>query len=268
MSSKINFRDLLTLLLPSGAAWNAATGLGLDQFLNGMAANLQIVKDYLEGLGKLRDPLQTPQLEDLEREYGIISNTSLSDTQRRQILRAKKGQRAGTGSYTQLQDKLDEAGFDLVVQENNPKIDPDLWIGGAYQIHANNTNAIAGNNAAYAGYNDPLGRLIVNSEQFVTQEIRYSAQANGTNTVAGNSQAVAGYFTEMTRVEKVYTVPDFDVDRWNYIFYVGGPVTDWTASPPVFERGEVPAELEAALIEIILQHKPTHSWCGLVVDYI
>jgi hypothetical protein len=268
MSSQVNFRDLLGLLLPRGAIWTAAVGLGLDKFLNGMAANLQQVKDYLAALGNLRNPLTTNLLEDLERELGLISNTSLSETQRRQILRAKKGQRAGTGSYSQLQDKLDEAGFNLVVQENNPKIDPDLFLGGGYQMFANNTVAVAGNDEAYAGYADPLGELIVNGGFFAKQEVEYIAQANGPTTVAGNDQAVAGYFISMTREEVEYLIPDIQVGRWNYIFYVGGPVTDWTASPPVFDRGIVAAELRDSLIEIILQHKPLHSWCGLVVDFV
>jgi hypothetical protein len=127
---------------------------------------------------------------------------------------------------------------------------------------ANNTTAVAGNDDAFAGFSG--GELVVNGDQYV-QSVAYLAQANGTNTVAGNDEAIAGYFIDIIQTLITYDIPD-EV-RWNYIFYVGGPVTLWD-DPPDFERGIVFAQQETLLKDIILQHKPLHSWCGLVVDYI
>ena len=233
-------RNLLTALMPDGGIWEPEAEADLDRLLNGMAENHEVVRSYLSGLAHMRDPALTTMLADLEREYGLVTNTTFSEADRRQVLGAQKGAKAETGGALQLQAKLTAAGFDLVVRQNNPVIDPNLFTTDA--------------------------ELVVNGDQF-TSEPLYLAQANGDAMFAGNAKAVAGYFLEISQDQITYEIPT-GPERWNYVFYVGGTVASW---PPVFPpslRGQVPVEKRDLLKRIILQHKPTHSWAGLAVDYV
>lgn len=251
-------------MLPQGAIWKPEPNNDLDHLLEGVGLNHDEVRAFLNGLSDMRNPLSTPFLEDLEKEFGIISNTNLTEEVRREILLTKKGSRSGTGSLSGLQKKLDDAGFNLFVYENNPEVDPSLFIVTTYQMIANTTTAVAGNDEAYAGFDDT--ELLVNGPQ-LTGDINYFAQANEPTTCAGNDLAIAGYFLSDDQDLIEYEAPSPSMGRWNLIFYVGGEIDEWNDSA-VFAKGQVRAQLEDVLKTIILQHKPMHSWCALVVEYI
>lgn len=263
MSNGLKMRAVLTALLPQGAIWKPEPDNDLDLLLEGIGLNYDEVRDFLKGLANMRNPLSTPFLEDLEKEYGIVSNTNLSKNTRRNILLSKKGARAGTGSLSGLQKKLDDSGFNLFVYENDPEVDPSLFLTWVFQCIANNTTAVAGNDAAYAGVQG--GDLLVNGPQYTTT-LNYFAQAGEPTTCAGNDLAIAGYFIGAGQSLIEYEVPSASMGRWNMIFFVGGELDDWSDTTD-FKRGQVKSELEDILKSIIMQHKPMHSWCALVVDY-
>jgi hypothetical protein len=264
MSNGLKMRAVITALLPQGAIWKPEPGNGLDQFFDGMGLNLDEVRDYLKSLGDFRNPQATTLLADLEKEYGIAPSETLSEQARRDLLSAKKGAIAGTGSLDGLKRKLNEAGFrNLFVYNNDPEVDPALFLTVSFQCIANNTTAVCGNDAAFCGVEG--GELLVNGIQ-ITTTIGYFAQAGEPTTCCDNDLAIAGYFLGTGQQPIEYEIPTASMGRWNLIFYVGGEIDEWNDSA-AFARGSVPSILEDTLKTIILQHKPMHSWCALVVDY-
>lgn len=127
-------RDVLNALLPKGAFWTPAQDDDFDKLLDGIADNTQEVKEDLEDLADLRNPLKTPILTDLERDYGIIYPVDATESARRQSLRGFMFNRSTNGAYDQLQDKLQESGFDVIVIPNSPPIDPSLFYDPEYAI--------------------------------------------------------------------------------------------------------------------------------------
>jgi hypothetical protein len=122
-----NSRNVLDAIWPKGAFWEPASDDDYDKLLDGIAENTQYVKDDLSDLSSLRDPLKTPILDDLEEEYGIVSQFQATEDERRQTLKGFMFNRNISGAYDQLQDKLQEAGYDVIVIPNSPPIDPRIY---------------------------------------------------------------------------------------------------------------------------------------------
>lgn len=226
-------------LLPSGAIWRAKPGGDFDNLLVGMGDNAQEVYDFLDSIASIRDPRKTPILSDLEKEYGVLTNTNLTVAERREQLIGIKYAKPDTASDDLVQDKLRAAGFDnIVVTKNNPAIDPDLI----------------------------TGELLINGPIYTEQTPGYLAQANGDNTFAANGLAISGYFLNIERTAHVYTIPDL-WRYWRYVFFVGGAASGWPGAPAIATYN-VDADREQQLKSLILKYKPLRSWCILVVNYV
>ena len=125
-------REVLDALSPRGAAWRPAPRGDMDRLLDGVGDNYQMVMDGLSDLAHLRDPMSTPLLEDLEREYGLSPNSQLTEAQRRALLRLVKYSRNKRATDESLQEALDRAGFGagglgLHVYPNDPAVDPGVF---------------------------------------------------------------------------------------------------------------------------------------------
>ena len=125
----INYKTVLEALLPHGSLWRPAPEDGFDLLLDGMADNWTVIWNFLASMTYIRDPYKTPVLDDLEREFGIWPNPSLTDRERREKLAAVKFARVGTGSKDNLENALHKAGFVVQVLSNG-NFDKDLssWI--------------------------------------------------------------------------------------------------------------------------------------------
>jgi len=223
-------------LLPPGSIWVPVVDGLFDKFIWGKSENFAYLHNFLSGLAYIREPSLTPLLKDLEKEFGIITDLSLSDSVRRQQLHATVYATQGTGSLDDLQDALTAAGFVAQVHANDPVIDPALVITDS--------------------------DLLVNGENIETQNPAILMQAGGAY-VAGNTKAVANYFEAMTTTTVDYKIPT-DPRRWNLIFFVGGD----RPGPTTINAANIPAARRAAFEKIILKYKPQHSWAGLVVNYV
>lgn len=258
-------KEIFDSLLPDGDIWKPVIDGDLYKFYQ---ANGDIIQDMIDQVGVLadfRNPLKTPILNDLEREFAILKNPNLSESTRRMQLNAKKYKEAGNGSKDDLQDALDNAGFDLQVHKNNPPVDPAIFLAQNFQMVAGGADAVAGNQDAFAGLLG--GYLLVNGFTY-TQEPAYSAQANGVNAFAGNAAMVAGAFEGLQKVPIEYQIPT-DPLKWGYIFFVGGdatrdPVTDELTD---IQQGLVPQERQTELENIILSIKGLFSWAGMIITY-
>lgn len=289
----LDMRFTLDALLPEGSAWNPAPDGDFDDLLDGMGDNAQFQYEFLRDLAYIREPLQTPVLSDLEYEYGILSNEVLSDAVRRQQLHARVYAKPGFG-LDHLQEKLQLAGFNLTVQANDPRVDPALLLGNLYWTVAQGIPGVLGLPVQWAGYytngiGPPVyesiagwrvgGELIVNGPLFdiissgpfagKTQMPEYLSVAGNTHAVANGRYSPAGYFLTMTGTLLEYPIPE-EYANWGLIFFVAESFSGWDTDPqdPVAIPGKVPNERREELRRIILQAKPLHSWCGLIVEYI
>jgi len=258
-------RKILNSLFPEGAAWTPKAGGDFDKYLDGQAENIDGIVSILSDLSTIRDPLKTKLLDDLEREYGIAKNASLTDIQRRQFLQAFIFGSQENGTDEELQRRLRDAGFDVFVYPNDPAQDPLVILDQAFRMVAGGQNAFAGRVDAFARRQG--GELIVNQDQF--KEVPdFKVTAGGTVSFAGNIAAFAGSFSG-TVAEKIdYVVPANPKD-WPLLFFVGGDAEfDIDGRITSLETVLQPKELRNEFLKIILKYKPLHTWCISVVDFV
>jgi hypothetical protein len=254
-------RRTIDTILPKGAAWSPAPSGGFDKFLDGLAACWETIRSWLSGLNCIRDPHCTPFLADLEREYGVLPNDSLTEEQRRAALSPLVFNRDSTGAWDELQAALQDAGFDVQVHENSPAVDPAIFLDQAFQMVADGAASFAGNQDAFAGRVG--GELLVNGDIFKTTR---SFEVTAGNLYAGDGQS-AGEYTDLIREKIEYPIPT-DPNDWPMVFFVGGDATrDGSGALTDIELANVPSELESDFKRIILKYKPIHSWAGLIVTY-
>ena len=151
-------REVINALLPPGSLWSPAPhgmpgGGHFDDYLDGIGDGLQAILDsMLTPIGHIRDPLSTPYLSDLEREYGISPTPGTTDAQRRAILLYRKVTRGLKGQWWVLQNAINTAGFaGITVIPNDPSVDPTPFVTGAAQMVCGGYNAYCGYFTSSAG---------------------------------------------------------------------------------------------------------------------
>lgn len=217
--------EFFRTLLPKGAFWFPVLNGYYDLLLQGIGDNLEEVYDFLKNLAFIRNPYLTPYLSDLEREYGILTDTQISEVDRRNILAGIVYASPGTGGVSDLQDALHRAGFtNLFVYQNDPYVDPRRFIGDRFICVAGNATSVAGNANAIAGVRGG-GYLLVNQSSFTLANV-WNVVAGGNIAFAGNPNAIAGGSNGFQSVLTDFEIPD-NPERWNYVFFVGGLASRW-----------------------------------------
>lgn len=245
--------------------WTVEKGSDFDKYLDGKSDNYDPVVDFLSLLSKIRDPLKTPLLEELEREYGISKNENLTEAQRRAFLREFAFSSDEKGTREVLEEKLNNSGFSVQVYANDPAVDPQVVLDQAFKMVAGGANAYAGRVDAFARRQG--GELIVNGDKF--KEVpKYLSIADGQFSYAGNNSMFAGSFNTLESVKIEYPVPTNPAD-WPFIVFIGGDATfnmdgKITYIEPILQ----PQELRNEYLDIILKYKPLHVWIVSVVDFV
>jgi hypothetical protein len=254
-------RRVIDKSLPKGSAWRIAPDSDSDKFLDGVADNWETIRSFLSDLDSIRDPALTPFLADLEREYGVLTNLSLTEAQRRAQLSPIVFNRSSNGSLDAMQEALDDAGFTVQVHENSPAVDPAIFLDQVFQMVAGGGNAFAGNQGAFASRIG--GELLVNGEIFTTTRVYESVAGTMFAGTAG-----AGEYTDLERTKIEYPIPT-DPDDWPMVFFVGGDATrDGLGALTAIDKANVPVEQEQVFKRIILKFKPIHSWAALIITYV
>jgi hypothetical protein len=203
---------------PKGPAHDPAPDGDLDLLLDGMADNYEIVRAFVSTLSDTRDPKKTPVLSDLEAEYGIPTSTLLSEADRRLRLDEFANGGDGNGTEDDLQDALRNAGFDVYVYQNDPAVDPAIFLEQAFQMVADGDNAYAGRADAFAGRVG--GELLVNGDVFKTSRVFTSVAG----TFYAGDGTGAGEYDDLL-IEKIeYPIPTDPAD-WPLVYFVGGAAT-------------------------------------------
>lgn len=223
----LTYKDILSSLLPDGALWRPAPGLGLDKFLEGMGNNEERIRQFLVNLAHIRDPDKTIVLSDLEKEFGIKTNNNISEADRRAQLAGVMYARRANGSRDFLQDQLQRAGYPLQVYDNAPATDPEPLIFDLAQIYCGDTLAQCGEPLARcASFN---GELLVNGS--IGQNIiLYTVRCGEALAQCGEPTALASNFSGVSVVPYDYIIPDAD-----YFF----SETFWTQAAVIANGGTI-----------------------------
>lgn len=257
-------KDVITATMPKGAVWTPVIQGDFDKFLDGQADSHVDIYEFLSLLSKIRDPQNTPFLKDLEKEYGITGNESLTEQQRRDYLESIISRSQENGTPEELQRRLQEAGFDVQVHANDPANDPQVILDQVFRMVAGGSTAYAGNEQAIASRVG--GELIVNGDKF-RQVPNYIVQAGNSFAFAGHQDFLAGRFDGLSRKKIVYQVPTDPAD-WPLLFFIGGDATkDIDGKIIKVDVIEQPIELRSEFLKIVLKYKPLHTWAISVVDF-
>lgn len=257
-------REAIDAAFPRGPFWLPKVDGDYDKLLDGISDADLLVYDDLSDLARIRNPQTTPYLSDLEKEYGILPNPNLTEQVRRDALQSKMTEKSTGGRLEPLQSAITDSGFtNLLVHANDPPVDPAIFLDQSFQMVAGGDNAYAGRSDAFAGRIG--GNLVVNGDIF-TQQKAVLMQAGG-DIYAGNTNAVAGYFEELKLTPQAFELPT-DPGYWPLFFFVGGAATrDGSGALTEIATETIDADRRTELISLIVRFKPSHSWCGLIVEF-
>ena len=235
----------------------------MEGLLLGISDSLDDVRDKLATLTYIRNAELTEQLDELEIDFGISPDSTLTDAVRRARLDARINASYTAGTRDRLERELQAAGFDLYVHANSPAVNP-LQFGSIYRTIAGNPRAVAGNPSAVAGVFNV--NILVNGAQERTVSV-WRLVAGGAKAYAGNPQALAAR-VGLTTILRTYEMP-VAPSAWPFVFFVGGVATrDGSGELTSVAIAEVPDERRAELEETVLRLKGTYTWAVMVVHYV
>jgi hypothetical protein len=270
-------RRVMDSLMPPGAIWRPRIGGYMDRLHDGLAAAMQVVHDYLARIGSVRNPLQTPVLGDLEREFGVSPSDGISDSTRRATLASKMFTRGLRGQYWVLQNALTQAGFiGVTVIPNDPAVNPAPFITGNAQMCCGGSNAYAGYYLGAAPPSGPYnayaalygGLLIVNGAQFVnTPQIvgagsgLVSCHTIWLNTLNTN---ICGSFSYSRSQTLNYGSPG-EPYKWPFVFFIAASATyDGSGHVLTLTQCTIPSARMSEFMSLVLHYKPIHAWAALI----
>jgi hypothetical protein len=260
----MKFFKIFKLLFPFSNAFSLFINKRLSQFIKGLSALPQDLKEYIQNIYLDLFPDTTRLLDKWNETFGIGFPAKIEDDQRMDLDTTWKAQ--GGQGFEYIQNVLNNAGFDVQVHENNPPVDPDLFLNSIPIMVANGPAAFAGNDQAFAGKTG--GDLLVNGP-IVTNTPIYESICGGANIVCGNDRAVCGQFDKFGTEDKIYQITD-DPDLWGAFFFIGGDATRnaITHELETIENIDIPIERKPEFIRLILKLKPVQTWAGLMIDYV
>ena len=250
------------LLSPRANAFWLFIQKKFTQFIEGLTALPADVRQYIDKIWLDIFPSTTRSPELWEKQWGIATPALDDETRRMNIDTLWK--LSGGQDENYIETTLRNAGFDVFVHENNPPVDPDLFLSGVFVMIAGGLNAYAGREDAFAGKTG--GELLVNGP-ILTNIPLVLAVAGATNSVAGNQLMNASYFEKLTTFDKTYLITD-DPDLWPYFFFVGGPATrNAQHELETIDYAQIEPERETEFKALLLKIKPAHSWAGLIINF-
>lgn len=231
------FRQVIDSLLPPGNLWVPEPYGDLDRLLDGIAACSQNTVDFLSKLAKVRDPLLTPFLSDLEQDFGILPDSNIDEAIRRIRLFVVKTANSSDGTGEWLQDALRRAGFNVYVHVNDPPVDPaSLLQFDTGVIFGEPGNEFGESPDQFVAVGD--GELLVNGPLYVDQTL-------------------------------IHFPTPTDPSYFPLIFFIGGPATrNVDGELTSMEWAQVPVNRKNEFIRLIIKYKPMIVWAGLKIEYV
>ncbi len=194
-------------------------------------------------------------LTDWESDLGLLTNTGLTDAQRRERIIGKYYSVGGQGP-DYIEERFQSAGFPVFVYENNPTLGAREYItrSGAFD----SGDALSGDftdrlNPASLG-----GILYANPPIFTNRKDYLGSSLGDTNVEMGDFQL--GEFSQTLIIEVEYAIP---TDSATFIFF-------WFLAGPgnIFDFVDIDADRQADFENLIFQLKPAHTWVIAQVNFV
>lgn len=263
MSQVDRFFKVVKFLSPKANPFYLIIKNTLVKFYRGICAAPADFKEYILNIYLDLFPNTTRELGKWESEFGNSENKTQTDENRKMDL-STIWKSTGGQSPGYIQDKLNEAGFNVKVHENNPPVNPAFIVNGRPNIVCFGDNAIAGNPLAIAGRTG--GELLVNSPIF-TLSPKY-VMVCGSPNYCNNTKAVAGYFDEYNENLKTYELPT-DITQWPAFIFIGGDATRNSSHElTAVDNADIEKGRGEDFKKLILTLKPAQIWVGLLINYI
>lgn len=269
MAFNRKYFNLFKSLLPKSKAFNIIIQKNITKFFEGLTALPDDFRTFIDNIWLDIFPLTTRSPELWEDQFGIRMPDS-NDTVRRNDIATQWTLKGGQSAHY-LQSVLQDAGFNVQVHENNPKVDPDIFLSSAFIMTCGMTTAVCGNDDAFCGLTG--GYVLANGFVPDSSDVRDYLMVCGydgfDNITCGQSIAVCGYFESFIITPKTYTVPD-DSNYWDNIFFIGGDATrdPVTHELTAIETITLDSDRQSEFEKLILKIKPVSTWAGMMVEYV
>ena len=138
-----SFTEIIKAMFPKGSVGDIDDSGDLHKIIEGMADNHLAVKEFLNSMRFMRDPLLTELLYDLEIEYGVLPNDTLPDENRRGFLNSIVYSAKCNGTLDYLYRMIEKSSVVSVfdISGNDPCINPSQFVGGGGgELVANDVN--------------------------------------------------------------------------------------------------------------------------------
>jgi uncharacterized protein YmfQ (DUF2313 family) len=264
MAFNRKYFNLFKNLLPKSDAFSIIIQKYLTKFFESLTCIPDDFRTFIDNIFVDIFPSTTRSIELWENQFGVrvpSSDTSI----RRSTVSVAWGLKGGQSAYY-LQSKLQEAGFDVQVHENNPSVDPDIFLSSQFIMTCDNSWAVCGNDDAFCGMTG--GYVLANGYIAASSDLRDYLAVCG-DAFCGYGLSVCGYFEEYIINPKTFIPPE-DSDYWNFIFFIGGdaerdPVTHQLTS---IATVILPASRQLEFENLILRIKPVNTWAGMIIEYV
>jgi hypothetical protein len=234
LTDKINtLRPYLDGLLPDSPLWHPTPGGDFDNFLEALSVIYTDRAERLRALSTIRLAAETSWLEELEKDYGLLTSAQqrLSEERRREILRAFQNAPGKAGKPEFLETLLRNAGFEVDVFQNSPPQDPSSLLGSSVGTACDYTTAYMDYIDALMGSFTP--EILVNGDYI---HFVYSSLARWDGDVYMDGEnAFLDYYEEKEILDSdLVSIYDIPVERWKYVFAIGiqgEGFNDWILDP-------------------------------------
>ncbi len=247
-------------LLPPGQAFKLPFENDLYKFHKAEAEEPNRICDFYVDVRSSGIPtvdMPADSLTDWESYLGLLTNTGLTDAQRRERIIGKYYSVGGQGP-DYIEERFQSAGFPVFVYENNPAL------GAREYITLLGDTGIQMDDFQLGDFTDRInpvslgGILYAGPPIFITQKDYLGSSLGDTNVEMGDFQL--GEFLETLLTELEYTI---SADSATFIFF-------WFLAGPggIFDFVDIPADRQADFESLIFQLKPAHTWIVAQVNFI
>jgi hypothetical protein len=257
-------------LLPRAKAWVLTRqDKLLTQFFTGLSVALGDIRDYIDFVVFQLNPGTTDQLEEWEKQFGLIP-ANLTEQQRRTRLENRWSDAGGLGLYT-IQNALQAAGFDVYVHNYWEPIDNGFLISGdpepvirvpfdylndgtdgVFTVDGSDLMTDGGEASQDGGTDTPIGYPLVNNI------LAAGVLGDGDSDMYDGGETAQDGTILNVFVKKSYPMPT-DPDTFRYYFYISGQTFP---EPAVIPAGRM-TEFETLCLKL----KPAHMWAGIIISY-
>jgi len=272
------FERLIEKLLPTGRAWIVLPSKVMGAILGGLADELENVRTYAN---KVKDSIfpylmDAEFISDWEKRFRLLEAPALTEDERRDRLAAQW--QPGGQSAEFLETVLHDAGFDVYIKESAILADAsklgdnilgDFVLEGNVEQNQIVTECTSDNPNPEAFY---LGDFTLSTSTFLgSVKVDPCTDLLGVIPTLGDFVLGDDVVLGLNKAKFIVNYIDDSLDpsetcpvieqRCIYIFYIQGP-------GDFGDLASVPSARYAEFRELVLKHKPGHTWAACFLNLV